>query len=232
MVATLLIEGTLAIYTLVRYKMTSLTRLIAGMLVMLGAFQLAEYFVCTGYGIQAEQWSRLGFVAITTLPPLGLHIMHKLANKPNRKLVATAYATMAGYIAIFLTYNTAFIGHQCTGNYVIFQIGPQLGGAYYIYYFGWLFAGILLGVKWANQLMEQGKSARKKLETVRALIIGYLVFMVPSALANTIAPETRRGIPSIMCGFAVLLALILALYILPRVAEEKPLPALEKLNRH
>jgi hypothetical protein len=221
MVATLAIEVTLAIYTVWRYKMTTLTRLITTVLLSLGIFQLSEYFVCTGYGLHAEQWSRLGFVAITTLPPLGLHIAHQLAGKPSKRLVAASYATMAGFIAFFLTYHSAFIGHQCTGNYVIFQIGYKMGGLYGLYYYGWLFTGIWLGTRWANELREQGSKARKKLESVRGLIIGYLVFLVPTALANTVSPSTRRGIPSIMCGFAVLFALILSFYVLPRVAKVK-----------
>jgi hypothetical protein len=229
MLATLTIETALAVYTVWRYKMTVLTRLAVGVLAGLAVFQLSEYYVCTGYGARAEQWSRLGFVAITILPPLGLHILHQLAGKPKRRLVLSAYATMAGFIGVFLTYHAAFIGHQCTGNYVIFQIGPKLGGLYYLYYFGWLFTAITLGAHWANGLMEQkGKSARKQLEAVRGMIVGYLVFLVPVALANAVNPASRRGIPSIMCGFAVLLALILSLYVLPRAVEERQVASSDK----
>ena len=221
MLATLGAETVLAIYTVWRYRMTALTRLAVMTLVGLAVFQLSEYFVCTGYGMNSARWSRVGFVAITTLPPLGLHMLHHLASKPGRRLVAASYASMSGFIAVFLTYHGAFFGHQCTGNYVIFQIGENLGGLYYLYYFGWLFTAITLGVKWANELQDRGKSARQQLETVRGLIVGYLVFLVPVAVANTVNPATRRGIPSLMCGFAVLFALILILYVLPRVAEQR-----------
>ncbi len=76
------------------------------------------------------------------------------------------------------------------------------------------------GRLWANRLQAQGKVARKKLEAVRALILGYLVFLVPTAISNTVEPSSRAGIPSIMCGFAVIFALILVIYVLPRMAEE------------
>jgi hypothetical protein len=228
MVATLTVEFFLAAYTVWRYKMTPLTRLIAGTLVALATFQLAEYFVCTGYGLHAMQWSRLGFVAITTLPPLGLHILHNIAGKPEKKLVAAAYGSMAAFIIFFMSYPTAFIGHQCTGNYVIFQIGYKMGGLYGAYYYGWLFTALFLGLRWGDQLKTGGKKALRKIEAIRGLQIGYLVFLVPTALANTVKPETRRGIPSVMCGFAVLFALILTLYVLPRMVEAKqpagPLP--------
>lgn len=221
MIATFTIEILLAVYTVWRYKMTVLTRLVTATLICLAIFQLAEYHVCTGFGSHAMAWSRLGFVAITILPPLGLHILHVLAGKPGRKVVGAAYATMAVFIVFFLTYHAAFIGHQCTGNYVIFQMGPRAGGLYGLYYYGWLLSALALGWRWANQLQAKGKKALRQLQTVQALIIGYLVFLVPTALANTVKPETRHGIPSVMCGFAVLFALILGFYILPRAAEKR-----------
>jgi hypothetical protein len=231
MLATLVTETILAIYTVWRYKMTVVTRLITAMFICLATFQLAEYFVCTGYGLRAEQWSRVGFVMITILPPLGLHLAHVLAQKPKRRLVAISYATMVAYIGIFMFYHAAFNGHQCTGNYVIFQIGARLGGLYSIYYFGWLAVGIGLSVVWANQLMKKGQAFKKYLESVRGLIVGYLVFLIPVALANTIKPQTRRGIPSIMCGFAILLALILATYVLPRIGQRRH-PATRNSNEN
>ena len=221
MLATLLIEFSLAFYTLWRYKLNSATRLIAAMLIFLATFQLAEYFVCTGITPHTVQWSQYGFVAITVLPPLGVHLMHVLANKPGRRLVYTAYATMAGFIGFFLLSAQAFTGHQCTGNYVIFQFSENVTAAYGVYYFGWLLAGITLGYKWSNELKAKGKSALKRLQTVNALIFGYAVFLVPTAIANFVKPETRAGIPSVMCGFAVLLALILGFYILPKVGKVK-----------
>lgn len=221
MVATFCIEIVLAAYTIWRYKMNDLTRLFTLTLICLAGFQLSEYHVCTGYGAAAVPWSRAGFVLITALPALGIHVQHKLAGIRDRKLVYTAYATMTAFMVTFLSYHAAFIGHQCTGNYVIFQLGPTLGGLYGLYYYAWLFIGIAIGGYWANQLMRKGKRFRNQVLSLRGMIIGYLVFLVPVATAMTVKPETRRGIPSIMCGFAVIFALIITLYILPRSGEEK-----------
>ncbi len=220
MLATIIIEISLATYALWRYKLSNLTRLVAVFLIALATFQVAEYFVCTSAS-HGEQWSRLGFIAITALPPIGLHLMHMLANKPNRKLVVAGYASMVAFSVFFLLAQNTFNGHQCTGNYVIFQFSQNVTGIYSLYYYAWLLVGIGLGIHWANELHDKGKAQLKRLQSVRALVAGYFVFLVPTAVANTIRPETRRGIPSIMCGFAVLLALILVLYILPRMAELK-----------
>ncbi|MGH7241028.1 MAG: hypothetical protein ACREGB_01895 [Candidatus Saccharimonadales bacterium] len=223
MLATFAIETILAAYTVWRYKFTPLMKLVTMSLLALGFFQLAEYHVCTGgEGLNAADWSRAGFVAITLLPPLGLHILHVLANKKSRWLIPVAYTSMIAFVSFFLFSSEAFDGYACTGNYVIFQIGHGSAIVYGLYYYGWLLAALLLGARWANQLAtKKSVEGHRRLEAVRGLMVGYLVFLVPTAAANTINPETRRGIPSVMCGFAVLFALILTLYILPRLAERR-----------
>lgn len=218
MIATMVVETALIIYTVWRYKMTIVARLATILLLALAIFQLAEYFVCTGLGSMAAPWSRVGFIAITALPPLGLHLMHVLADKPRRRLVVSAYVVMAAYMAFFLFSSGTFVGHKCTGNYVIFQFTPNVTGTYSVYYFGWLLTGIGLGFKWANELKAKGKTSLKQLQTVQGLMLGYLVFLVPSGLSMAVKPDVRRGIPSVLCGFAVLLALILVLYVMPRAA--------------
>lgn len=215
MIATLIVESTLLIYTLVRYKMDILVRLVALTLLTLAIFQLSEYHVCTGFGLRAVDWSRLGYAAITMLPPLGLHMLHVIAKKPRRRLVTTAYVSMFLFIWYFLAYSVAFTGYQCTGNYVIFQIGIMPSLVYGAYYYGWLFMAIGLAAHWANQLHEHGSKSVHRLKAVKGMIVGYAVFLVPTAIVYTVNPAYRRGIPSIMCGFAVLFALILSLYILP-----------------
>jgi len=219
MLATFIIETVLAVYTVWRYKLDALGKLVVISLLTLGFFQLAEFHVCTGFGaLSAADWSRAGFVAITLLPPLGLHILHVLAKKKTGWTVPVAYATMTAFVGYFLFASTAFEGYACTGNYVIFQIGNGPAVAYAFYYYGWLLISMLLGVRWANQQVASQKTdAKSRLAAIRGLIIGYMVFLVPTALANSINPATRRGIPSVMCGFAVLFALILTFYILPRL---------------
>ena len=221
MLATFIIETTLACYSLWRYKMNVLGRLVVTSLVALALFQLCEYHVCGGWGMRAEEWARVGFVAITLLPPLGLHILYVLGGNRNRRLVMAAYVTMLACCAYFLAAPNAFSGYACTGNYVIFQIGTSMAGIYGVYYYGWLVTAMALAVRWANGFMKAGNNGHTRLLATRGLIVGYLIFLVPTALANSVKPETRRGIPSIMCGFAVLFALILTMYVLPKLGEKR-----------
>jgi hypothetical protein len=220
MLATFIIETVLAVYTIARYKLDTLGRLTVLTLLALGLFQLCEYHVCGGWGVRASEWSRLGYASITLLPPLGLHLLHVLTKKPGRRLVWGAYATMVGFIAYFTVVPHMFRGYACTGNYVIFQIGMRPALAYGLYYYGWISTAIVLGIRWASEL-KNNAAVRARHLSIQALVVGYFVFLIPTALANSVKPETRRGIPSIMCGFAVLFAFILALYILPKAGRKR-----------
>jgi hypothetical protein len=130
---------------------------------------------------------------------------------------------MACFVAFFLLFPGVFDNYQCTGNYVIFHLRAHAGGAYWVYYFGWILTSMGLGFRWISQISKLGKKAHDQLRAAQGLIIGWLVFIVPTAIANIVNPASRQGIPSIMCGFAVLFALILSLYILPRAAKLKRL---------
>lgn len=211
MIATFLIEIVLAVYTVWRYTLDKVTKLAALMLVLLALFQLAEYNVCEGsFGIDSLSWSRIGYVAITMLPPLGFHLATQLAGEKKTRTISLAYVT-AGLFAGFF----AFSGHgittqACLGNYVIFKAAPHAAQLYSLYYYGWLIAGVVYMLRQAARAKQAHRS-----RALRALGIGYLAFILPTTTVNVIDPSTIEGIPSIMCGFAVILAIILAVEVLP-----------------
>jgi hypothetical protein len=222
MIATFAIEIALALYTIWRYRQSTAMRLAVALLGFLALFQLAEYFVCGGLGVNARGWSRVGYVAITMLPPLGLHLLHVVAGKSGRYLVRMAYVSAAAFMVYFLLDPGVFASHGCSGNYVIFRIGEQQAWAYSAYYFGWLVISIFLGFAWASWLVRQKTGrANQKFNAILGLIGGYMVFLVPTATVNAINPETTAGIPSIMCGFAVLFAILLVTYVLPNSAKTR-----------
>jgi hypothetical protein len=211
MLATFLLEIGLLVYALWRYKMTPITRVIALLLAFLATFQLAEYYVCTGDGTSGLLWTRVGFVAITLLPPLGLHLLYLLAERSDRGLVYGAYAIGAFWALVFGASGWAFTGQICSGNYAIFQLRDGVTIPYALYYYGLLMTVLGLAPRFARRAKKPHATA------VYLLVTSYLLFLVPTALANTLRPDTIRAIPSVMCGFAVLYALILTLGILPKV---------------
>jgi hypothetical protein len=209
MLATFIIEASLLIYALVRYKTSTLIRIIAMLLFFLSMFQLSEYHVCSGMDISTNSWSRIGFVAITILPPLGLHLLQVITGKGGRFIKWVAYFNALIWIAIFTFGSHTFAAHQCAGNYIIFQLSPSLDRYYYFYYFGWLLITMSMALYFAAITSSTVRRA------CLLLFIGYCIFLVPTTVVNTIDPATTAGIPSIMCGFAVLFAFILVFGILP-----------------
>jgi hypothetical protein len=210
MVATCVIELALLAYTIWRYRLTTLTRLVSLMLLFLAIFQLAEFHVCRGSS-WISQWSHLGYIAITLLPPLGIHIIHTIAGRAKAWLVYACYVTAAAFVAFFAITANSITGHQCLGNYVMFQVNPGLTDFYGLYYYGWVLAGIALSLYFA-----QGLTLHKR-QSLHYFAFGYAAFLVPTTTANLIDSATLRGIPSIMCGFAVILALVAVLCVMPKV---------------
>lgn len=219
MLATFIIEIIGALYVTFRFKMTPVSRLAAGILVGLAVFQLAEYNVCEGaWGVDSLTWARIGYVAITLLPPLGLHLATKIAGKRQRMLVGGAYTVAAVFAGIFLLVGHGMQSQQCLGNYAIFTIAHWAAIPYALYYYGLL----LLTVGYTLWVVKGTKSKFKR-QSLGFLAAGYLTFIVPTTTANLIDPSTLAGIPSIMCGFAVILAVILATVVIPKYYKSGPI---------
>lgn len=215
MIATCIIEFGLLFYTLYRYKMTAITRVALATLALLGIFQMSEFAVCGHDAGSVAAWSRIGFIAITLLPPLGIHLIYLISKRVPLWTPLTAYATGIGFALTFGLHESAFQSHVCAGNYAIFQLMPDLGGMYFVYYYTWLIVGIVMSLVFS---IDASPRIRKAL-VFQAL--GHLSFLIPTGIVNAIHPETINGIPSIMCGFAVIYALTLAFGIVPLVLAER-----------
>lgn len=225
MLATFIIEIGLAVYLLWRYKLDRVTRLVVAMLIFLAVFQMAEYMVCGGLGMSADAWARLGYASITILPPLGINLVYALAGKSNHVVTGAAYALSFGFMGYFLFATDVFSGSSCLGNYVIFELGSVASQMYTVYYYGLLFMGIGLALQFAGAVSAKRKRA------LMAFVAGYVLFMLPTTIVNTIDPTTIAGIPSIMCGFAVILALIVAFWVVPVTGELRQPAATGKRRR-
>jgi len=208
MLATFLIEFGLAFYVLWRYTLNEISRLVVATLMLLGIFQLAEYMICGGLGLGHSEWARLGYVSITLMPAIGLHLVMAISGRKTKWLLYTAYAMAAAYVLYFVTIGSAIVGQVCTANYAVFHVSSIGSYVFSAYYYGWLLVAIGLAA-------YEARRQPKKVSVLRWMVAGYASFIVPTTLANIIDPRTIAGIPSIMCGFAILLALILAWRVLP-----------------
>jgi hypothetical protein len=209
MLATLLIEVAFASYVLWRYKFTPIARLIVSMLLLLAAFQGTEFLLCGGFGVDGGVWSRMGYAAITLLPPLGIHLAYLLAGRKAGMVVAASYISCAAFLGYFVFATQAISGHTCYANYVAFETMEGSTLPYTLYYYGWLFVGTFLTFSWAPKLDKHRRAA------LYALMGGYLALLIPTTTVTLLWNETLSAVPSIMCGFAIILAGLLALKVAP-----------------
>ena len=220
MIATFLFEIGAAIYVAWRYTFTAVSRIGILLLLLLATFQLAEYNVCEGsFGLQSVEWARVGFVAITFLPPLGIHLATVIAKKSTRYryLLVAVYSAAVAFAITFLSETNGMQGgDRCMGNYVIFEVAPATSQLFAYYYYGLLAVGVGLSIFLARNATQ--KRVRYALYWLAA---GYSAFIIPTTTVNIVDPSTIAGIPSIMCGFAVILALILVARVIPLTQQPK-----------
>ncbi|HEY6736446.1 MAG TPA: hypothetical protein VI322_01890 [Candidatus Saccharimonadia bacterium] len=211
MLGTIITEWSLAALVILHYRLTLSRRLIVFMLICLGGFQLAEYSVCGHYGYSLL-WSRLGYILITLLPALGIHLVASLS-QARTQLVFVPYTLAATFAGLFAVLPNNLNQSVCTGNYIIFQLNPVLGRLWGWYYLAAITTGLLLTANGAASGRAKSRPA------LFWLAIGYLSFMLPSLIIYWVAPATGLGMPSIMCGFALGLAIVLGFKIAPATPE-------------
>ncbi len=225
MLATFVIEIVFAAYILWRYELNTTSRLVVAVLVFLAIFQGTEFAICGNTGMQGGLWSRIGYSAITMLPPLGLHLVYSVADKKSKLLVPLAYVSATLFIAYFAFVTVAITGQTCYANYAVFDTTKGSSLVFGAYYYGWMFTSIYLASNWLKTVKKHQARA------LTALTIGFMSFIVPTAAVNLIIPSTINGIPSIMCGFAVILAFILVGKVAPEAAIAKHRTLRDRLSR-
>lgn len=207
MLATMLIEVGLGIYTLLKYRHGVFAKVAALMLFLLGIFQLSEYQICSGQN--PEFWSHLGLIAITFLPIVGLQLVSMVSKK--RLLLTAGYAIAITFSLIFIFVPQSITEPFCGGNYIIFS-GPAALSKFYAAYYGiFLVFAILESI-----IAMQENRNRRAHRVFRWFIIGYLSFMLPMGIVYAVYAPARIAVTSIMCGFAVILAFVIAFQIVPQ----------------
>lgn len=80
--------------------------------------------------------------------------------------------------------------------------------------------GLAVYALWQGRQFLRTAPARVH-QAVRLLMLGCLVFIVSTVAVSLLSPSTVSGILSIMCRFAVLLAVTLAFGVLPATVPKK-----------
>jgi hypothetical protein len=208
MIATVIIEVALAAWTLFRYRRGKFGRIAVAILLLLAAFQFSEYQVCgVNDGIF---WSRFGLIAITLLPVLGFWLITFVTRKKHFLILGSVMAT--AFITYFIFAPKNAITSYCGGNYIIFGGPGALYELFGAYYFSFLILSMWEAL-YANHTTIRSKRFRSVLSW---MVIGYFSFLLPLVIVYVILAPARAAVASIMCGFAVIFAFILAFEIVPK----------------
>lgn len=205
---TFIIEVIFAVYTLIKYRKTEFGIVSFFVLLTLASFQLPEYLLCINNpSLYSKTLIQIGFIGTIFLPPLGLHLVNILNNKKYTKFVYFGYMLAAIVsIMIMLASGNDFM-HACTGNYVRFTLGTLVTKSYFFTYVILVASSILI------LLSHIFKNENRKLNLL--MLASFMIFLIPTYTLYFLSFVPNNGIPSVLCGFALLTALILIAKILP-----------------
>jgi hypothetical protein len=210
MFLTFVLEFILAIGLFIRHKMRLFNVIALLMFVCLGVFQLSEYLVCEMNG--GMLFSKIGFVFITLLPPLGIHLVTLV--RGDKSYISNISYFFSVYIIYIILSGPLISQAVCEGNYVIFFMEKPYGLIFSIYYLSLLGVALILGFFGMLKSIQNDDS--NKFRILFWIIIGYISFLLPTGLVYLLVGVNHDGGgSSIMCGFAIIMALILYYKIVP-----------------
>ena len=198
------LELACALYAFATYRRTPFGRTATLLVFLLAIFQFSEYAICSRESIAF--WNKIGYAAIALLPATGVH----MAELVTKKTFWTPLSYAAGIVValLILMLPGVFVATYCTGTFVLFELDTFPSSVLGAYYFLFLLVAM---VKLALHLVRKQGNA----QLILWMFLGYLSFLVPTLTVTLLFASSQRGIPSIMCGFAVLLACIVIFKILP-----------------
>lgn len=196
-----------AIWVAARYKLNKVGWLTIGLLVFLGGMQLSEFVLCGLHG--NFPWYHIAYASITMLPPLGISLAMAIAGKKAMWLQIIMYAICIAFVTYWLLDIHSVTGDKCAGpggqgNWVVFRANNDAMWMFGTYYYVFLALGTFLCLYWGYKA-----TSKRTAWALYWLAIGYAVFILPTIIVALLDPVTQSGIPSVMCGFAALLAVTL-----------------------
>lgn len=207
-ILTGLFELSVAAWALNSPGRKSILRPVAVILILLAGYQFAEVAVCS----RPENllYSRIAFLDITWLPPVGIWLVFRLlAPKPRRIVFPAAFLAAAAAMSAWIILDPAAITRSvCQTVVARYFHGPSFDFAYGMFYQ----AGMGILIFWPAFTMAGvgDATARSHLASVQSGVLG---FVLPSLFLRLFVKEPAGLMPSVMCHFAVTLAVALAVLV-------------------
>lgn len=222
-IATGLFELYVAILALRHDGNQRLLRPTALLLTLLAGYQFLEVLVC---GRTDLSWpARLAFVDIVWLPPLGVWLIVQLTDgvPPIVRRAARQLFMVAGVLSILVMLDPTFVTRSvCKSILARYDHGTPLYSVYGAFYQLGLLA-MMLGA--SRALAVTSDPARRA--HIADIQMGTIAFVVLSLLTELLVPGTAGAMPSVMCHYALILAIFLA----RMVRRERNVTVLERLAK-
>lgn len=217
MVATFVVEAAFAVWVAIRYRPSLFRATVVTMLICLATFQLVEFQVCAGT-TEALLWTKVGVAGITMLPALGMHLIGQIT-RPS-VLVPISYVLAVSFALILAFLPGATEEATCSGNYVLLHIRAGWVDDLWSGYYALFLALAVLELVLRLVARPHAGPAAYSTKLIALTLVAYLSFILPMAVVDIVDAALRVATPSIMCGFAVLMALLMALWIVPLYTAE------------
>jgi hypothetical protein len=205
-------------------------RTTAGILFFLAGYQVVEALLCTGVlPLPGSFLSRLAFMVVAWLPPTGLLLVAQLYPTRSRNLYYFAFAMYIFcmvLVAGIILQETFVTTSVCLVVFARYTTPTPLYGVYGAFY--------QLGLMSMLVLSSYGVTVcddRRQRLLLGQVLLGSFAFIIPSLVTVAVIPVADKALPSILCHFALLLAIFLVrLVVIERRWEvtagmEAPIPA-------
>ncbi len=206
-IGTAVFEVTIAIWALRGPGRKPIIRTTSAILLLLAAYQLVEVLVCSkapAYGFMPQ----MAFIVVTWLPPLGLLLIAQLSPSPATVNYAISYFMLSVALAlvVWIALDDRFITDSvCNVVYAKYSSPLPRFQIYAWFYWVGLFGMVALS---ALSIKRSTQADQQKL--LKLVLYGSLGFIVPGVLVTRYVAPAQGALPSILCHFALVLAVFLA----------------------
>jgi len=170
---------------------------------LLQIYQLNEFLICIGVNINIT--GRIAFTAITFLPPSGHYLISKNVNwKYKDYLLWFGLGFIFALYYIFTPDAVELV--NCNPFYAMYEY--KIATLYGWYYLGNILHSLILLIVFLSRKLTVGIKKKAAL-----LLFGYALLLIPvGIMVYLVDPIYGGAVPSIMCKYAIFLAVVLFIF--------------------
>ncbi len=174
-------------------------------LIFLAGYQLLEAYACGNPSMTLV--GRLALADVIWLPPLGVWLIIQLAAPDDGlfRRFGKGLFGIAGGLAAFILLDDQFVRRTVCQAVIATYHTP---GPVYMFYGGFYQFGLMAMIFGAakGMIRSDDPSVRRHLGDIQMGTIG---FVLPALITEVVVPQSSTSTPSVMCHFAVVLAVFL-----------------------